>query len=93
MIIPRDRVLITPFYLFDRRLPFLIVAGFILQGCFAGGGMYGQNPAYLNERFPTEVRATASAFSYHQSARSGRAGAAGPDLFRDDCDSGSRSRC
>ena len=32
----------------------------------AGGGMQGQMVAYLNERFPTEVRATASAFCYHQ---------------------------
>ena len=30
--------------------------------------MYGQNPAYLTERFPTEVRATAAAFCYHQGA-------------------------
>ena len=30
--------------------------------------MYGQNPSYLNERFPTEVRATAAGFCYHQGA-------------------------
>ena len=30
--------------------------------------MFGQIPAYLNERFPTEVRATATAFCYHQGA-------------------------
>jgi SHS family lactate transporter-like MFS transporter len=30
--------------------------------------MYGQNPSYLSERFPTEVRATASGFCYHQGA-------------------------
>jgi MFS transporter, SHS family, lactate transporter len=29
---------------------------------------YGQNPCYLSERFPTEVRATASGFCYHQGA-------------------------
>ena len=46
----------------------VIVAGFILQGLFAGGGMYGQVPSYLNERFPTEIRATATAFCYHQGA-------------------------
>jgi SHS family lactate transporter-like MFS transporter len=34
----------------------------------AGGGMQGQMVPYLNERFPTEVRATASAFCYHQAA-------------------------
>ena len=32
------------------------------------GAIYGQNPSYLTERFPTEVRATASAFCYHQGA-------------------------
>ena len=41
--------------------------GFILQGIF-GGSIYGQNPSYLSERFPTEVRATASGFVYHQGA-------------------------
>jgi SHS family lactate transporter-like MFS transporter len=37
----------------------LIVIGFALQGLFACGGMHVQYPAYLSERFPTEVRATA----------------------------------
>ena len=37
------------------------------QGFFAGA-IYGQNPSYLAERFPTEVRATASGFCYHQGA-------------------------
>ena len=30
--------------------------------------MHGQMVPYLNERFPTEIRATASAFCYHQAA-------------------------
>src|ERR1043166_6609960 len=30
--------------------------------------IYGHNPSYLSERFPTEVRATASGFIYHQGA-------------------------
>ena len=30
--------------------------------------MYGQNPNFLAERFPTEVRATASGFCYRQGA-------------------------
>ena len=38
-----------------------------LQGAF-GGALYSQLPSYLSERFPTEVRATASAFCYHQGA-------------------------
>src|SRR5947199_2709412 len=33
-----------------------------------GGALYSQLPSYLSERFPTEVRATASAFCYHQGA-------------------------
>jgi MFS transporter, SHS family, lactate transporter len=46
----------------------LIVTGFALQGLFACGGMHVQYPAYLSERFPTEVRATAVAFCYRQGA-------------------------
>jgi SHS family lactate transporter-like MFS transporter len=46
----------------------LIVVGFALQGMFACGGMHAQYPAYLSERFPTEVRATAVAFCFHQGA-------------------------
>src|SRR5436853_1189462 len=46
----------------------LIVIGFALQGLFACGGMHVQYPAYLSERFPTEVRATAVAFCFHQGA-------------------------
>jgi MFS transporter, SHS family, lactate transporter len=45
-----------------------IVFGFALQGVFAIGGMWVQYPAYLSERFPTEVRATAAAFCFHQGA-------------------------
>ena len=40
----------------------------MLQGLFAGGGMYGQVPSYLTERFPTEIRATATGFCYHVGA-------------------------
>jgi MFS family permease len=35
-----------------------IVVGFALQGMFACGGLWSGMPAYLSERFPTEVRAT-----------------------------------
>jgi SHS family lactate transporter-like MFS transporter len=59
-------IFVTPLYLFTQD-PVWIVAGFILQGFFAGS-IYGQNPSYLCERFPTEVRATASGFVYHQGA-------------------------
>ena len=46
----------------------MIVVFFALQGCFGAGGIYGQNASYMTERFPTEVRATASGFCYHQGA-------------------------
>lgn len=54
---------IAPLYL-DTTEYWWIVLGFTLQGAFAGA-IYGLQPAYLTERFPTEVRATASAFCYH----------------------------
>jgi MFS transporter, SHS family, lactate transporter len=58
---------LAPMYLLSTN--FLWVAlGFIAQGVCAGGGMQGQMVPYLNERFPTEIRATASAFCYHQAA-------------------------
>lgn len=57
---------ITPLYLMTTD-PTLIIGGFMLQALF-GGSIYGQNPAYLSERYPTEIRATASGFVYHQGA-------------------------
>jgi len=67
MIIPAAiGACVTPFYLFSDFYP-LVAGAFILQGAFLGA-IYGQNPAYLTERFPTEVRATASGFCYHQGA-------------------------
>src|SRR6201986_965656 len=67
MIIPAAiGALITPFYLMSESYA-LVAGAFILQGAFLGA-IYGQNPSYLSERFPTEVRATASGFCYHQGA-------------------------
>ena len=67
MIIPAAiGLFITPLYLFVDSYP-LLAGAFIMQGAFLGG-IYGQNPSYLSERFPTEVRATASGFCYHQGA-------------------------
>jgi SHS family lactate transporter-like MFS transporter len=67
MIIPAAiGALVTPFYLLYDSYP-LVAGAFIVQGCFLGA-IYGQNPCYLSERFPTEVRATASGFCYHQGA-------------------------
>jgi MFS transporter, SHS family, lactate transporter len=60
-------ILCAPLYLLTHNYT-MIVVFFALQGFFAGGGMYAQNPHYLAERFPTEVRATAGGFCYHQGA-------------------------
>lgn len=79
MIIPAViGVFVTPFYLgfFTTSYPILVTA-FTIQGFFVGA-IYGQNPSYLNERFPTEVRATAAGFCYHQGAIWG--GLCGPIL-------------
>lgn len=77
MIIPAVLgVVVTPLYLFPSSYEMLVVA-FTLQGLFLGA-IYGQNPGYLSERFPTEVRATAAGFCYHQGAV--WAGFAGPLL-------------
>ncbi len=63
---PGQVIFVTPLYLYTLD-PLWIIVGFIAQGFF-GGAIYGQNPSYLCERFPTEVRATASGFVYHQGA-------------------------
>ncbi len=58
---------LAPMYLLSNNFS-LIWWGFVLQGAAGSGGMYGQLPSYLAERFPTEVRATAAGFCYHQGA-------------------------
>jgi len=58
---------IAPLYLLNTNYT-MIVIFFTLQGWFGGGGMHTQWPHYLTERFPTEVRATATGFCYHQGA-------------------------
>jgi SHS family lactate transporter-like MFS transporter len=58
---------IAPFYLMTHNYA-MIVVFFAIQGAFGGGGMHVLYPAYLSERFPTEIRATASGFVYHQGA-------------------------
>ena len=55
--------MIAPLYLNTSDLTWITI-GFALQGAFAGA-IDGLQPAYLTERFPTEVRGTASAFCYH----------------------------
>ncbi len=67
MIIPAViGLFLIPFYLLSSDYTITVLA-FTIQGFFFGG-MYGQNPSYLSERFPTEVRATAAGFCYHQGA-------------------------
>ena len=58
---------VIPLYLMTENYT-MIVVFYALQGAFGGGGMHAQYPHYLAERFPTEVRATASGFCYHQGA-------------------------
>jgi SHS family lactate transporter-like MFS transporter len=60
-------ILCAPLYLATTNYTMILIF-FTIQGLFAGGGMYALNPPYLAERFPTEVRATASGFCYHQGA-------------------------
>ena len=68
MIIPAlFAIPIAPLYLMTHNILWIAV-GFMLQGICGGGGMQGQMAPYLNERVPTEVRATAAAFCYHQGA-------------------------
>jgi len=68
MIIPALLAIpVAPLYLLTNNLT-LIWIGFVLQGMCGGGGMQGLMPTYLSERFPTEVRATASGFCFHQGA-------------------------
>jgi SHS family lactate transporter-like MFS transporter len=58
---------LVPIYLFSGNFTFVVMA-FVAQGLFAGGAMYGQVPSYLTERFPTEIRGTATGFCYHVGA-------------------------
>ncbi|HEY1936010.1 MAG TPA: MFS transporter [Acetobacteraceae bacterium] len=68
MIIPAlIAIPLAPVYLLSGSFAF-IWWGFVLQGAAAAGGMQGQMATFMNERFPTEVRATASGFCYHQGA-------------------------
>jgi MFS transporter, SHS family, lactate transporter len=67
MIIPAlIAIPVAPLYLFTRD-PLWMTMGFVLQGAF-GGALASQYASYLSERFPTEVRATATAFCSQQGA-------------------------
>jgi len=58
---------LAPLYLLSSNFT-VIWWAFVLQGAFGAGGFANQAPSYLSERFPTEVRATAAGFTYHQGA-------------------------
>ena len=58
---------VAPLYLLTSDFT-LTWWAYVIQGAFGAGGFANQAPAYLNERFPTEVRATAVGFCYHQGA-------------------------
>jgi SHS family lactate transporter-like MFS transporter len=70
MIIPACiGALVAPIYLLTTDYMTIAIA-FSIQGAFAGA-IYGINPSYASERFPTEIRATAAAFCYHTGAVAG----------------------
>src|SRR5438045_168947 len=59
-------VFLVPLYIAQTDHTLFLVF-FLLFICFFGG-KDALNPGWLSERFPTEVRATASGFIYHQGA-------------------------
>ncbi|MEA2769157.1 MAG: transporter, family, lactate transporter [Acetobacteraceae bacterium] len=70
MIIPAlIGVAVAPIYLLTSDYMTIAIA-FSIQGAFAGA-IYGINPSYSAERFPTEIRATAAGFCYHVGAAIG----------------------
>ncbi|MGE0417841.1 MAG: MFS transporter [Acetobacteraceae bacterium] len=59
-------IFIAPIYLTTTD-PLWVTGGFLLMGLIVGG-KDTLNPAWLSERFPTEIRASAAGFVYHQGA-------------------------
>ncbi len=59
-------ILLIPLCLLVHSYAFIAI-GMLLQGFFTAGGSNSQNASYMTERFPTEVRATASGFCYQTS--------------------------
>jgi MFS transporter, SHS family, lactate transporter len=59
-------IFITPIYL-TTTVPLIFTLGFLLQALVVGG-KDTLNPCWLSERFPTEIRASAAGFVYHQGA-------------------------
>src|SRR5215467_1804636 len=65
MIIPGLLGIPVAFFYMLSANYWVIVIGYVVQGALLGGGAGAHVPSYMNERFPTEVRATAAAFCYH----------------------------
>ncbi len=59
-------IFVVPIYLTTKD-PLIFTLGFLLQALIVGG-KDTLNPAWLSERFPTEIRASAAGFVYHQGA-------------------------
>jgi len=59
-------IVTIPLYVWTVNAPLLLI-GALLMGFF-GAGNFGVVPAYLNERFPTAVRAAGAGFAYHVGA-------------------------
>jgi MFS transporter, SHS family, lactate transporter len=59
-------IFLVPIYLTTTD-PIWFLTSFLIFICFVGG-KDALNPGWLSERFPTEVRATAAGFVYHQGA-------------------------
>ena len=59
-------ILLIPLYLFSSS-PTLLLFGALAMGVF-GAGNFGVIPTYLNERFPTAVRAAGAGLAYHVGA-------------------------
>ena len=59
-------ILTIPIYVWTDSAVLLWI-GALLMGFF-GAGNFGVVPAYLNERFPTAVRAAGAGFAYHVGA-------------------------
>jgi MFS transporter, SHS family, lactate transporter len=58
--------LVAPVYLLTADITWIVI-GFVIQGIFSGA-LPVLAPSYMTERFPTEVRTTASGFCYHVGA-------------------------
>jgi SHS family lactate transporter-like MFS transporter len=58
--------IVAPAYLLATDFNWIVI-GFVIQGIFSGA-LPCLVPSYMTERFPTEVRSTASGFCYHVGA-------------------------